>query len=600
MALGRHQAAAAAWSIGLLGLGTPWAAEAKCELKRVASLPITMESLRPLLDAKINGRDAKFVIDSGAFYSMVSAPTAAQFGLKTYPAPPGFYLTGVGGRTGAQGTRIKEFTLLNTPIKNIEFLVGGSEIGYDGLLGQNLLENFDVEYDLAHGAIQLYKSDGCQKTRLAYWIEPGQNYSAMTIERIDPQHPHTVGTGTLNGEHIRIMFDTGAYTSLLSMRAAARAGIKPDSAGVTDGGSTGGIGRSRVRSYLAVFNSFKVGDGEEIKNAKLRFAETNDLDTDMLLGADFFVSHRVFVGNREHLLWLTYNGGPVFNLSRHADTVIANAAAGDAASAMPAADAVLTDPAELARRGSALSARRDFAPGIADLSKAVELAPAEPEYYYQRANAYWANGDSDKALADLDRVIGLRREFLPAYVPRAEIHLGRHERALALGNLDTVSELAPKQADLRLRLAQLYLEADQLPASVAEFGAWIDSHPDDSRLTQARAGRCLASAMLNQGLDAALSDCNAALRRTDKKSRGYDHLYVDRGLVYLRQVAYDKALADFAEALKLAPDNARALYGRAVAERHQQRTADAERDLALARKLSADGTAPLEKHGFGP
>jgi len=40
-------------------------------------------------------------------------------------------------------------------------------------------------------------------------------------------------------------------------------------------------------------------------------------NADMLLGADFFVSHRVFVANKEHKLFLSYNGGPVFNLSQN-------------------------------------------------------------------------------------------------------------------------------------------------------------------------------------------------------------------------------------------------------------------------------------------
>jgi len=39
-------------------------------------------------------------------------------------------------------------------------------------------------------------------------------------------------------------------------------------------------------------------------------------DADMLLGSDFFVSHHVFVANSQHKLYVTYNGGPVFNLTK--------------------------------------------------------------------------------------------------------------------------------------------------------------------------------------------------------------------------------------------------------------------------------------------
>jgi len=35
----------------------------------------------------------------------------------------------------------------------------------------------------------------------------------------------------------------------------------------------------------------------------------------MLIGADFFLSHRVYVASSQNRLYFTYNGGPVFDLS---------------------------------------------------------------------------------------------------------------------------------------------------------------------------------------------------------------------------------------------------------------------------------------------
>ncbi|HEX3396192.1 MAG TPA: hypothetical protein VHS76_05780, partial [Steroidobacteraceae bacterium] len=66
--------------LAALSLIAPWpapqaqAAES-CQLGRVAELPITMSGFRPIITAKINGQDARFVLDSGAFYSMISAAT---------------------------------------------------------------------------------------------------------------------------------------------------------------------------------------------------------------------------------------------------------------------------------------------------------------------------------------------------------------------------------------------------------------------------------------------------------------------------------------------------------------------------------------------
>jgi tetratricopeptide (TPR) repeat protein len=569
------------------------ARDRKCQIAKVVDLPITMNSLRPLIPAKMNGQEAKFILDSGAFYSMISSATAAEYKLKLSPGPRGLAVVGIGGSAEVQIATVKDFNLVGVDIKDFEFLVGGSDIGTAGLLGQNLLERFDVEYDLANGVIRLFKSENCEGANMAYWIAPQQAYSIMDIDHIDPLHPNTIGRGQVNGQKIRVTFDTGAFTSVLSLRAAERAGLKPDSAGVVDEGYSSGIGRGQVRTYIGTFASFTIGDSEEIKNARLRFADTRLTDSDMLLGADFFVSHRIFVANKEHRLFLTYNGGPVFNLSKHSSNAPGDDPNGDAGT--PPKDA-----AELARLGSALAARRDFVPALADLSKAIELNPNEPEYYFQRAKAYEANGQPDPALADFDHVISLEQGFLPAYIPRAEIKLLKKQRAEAIEDLDAVARLAPKEADLRFSLAELDEQLDRLPSAIEQFGLWIQSHPDDSRMARAMSGRCVSAALQNQDLSTALSDCNTALRRTDKADKNYAHLYVNRALVRLRQGDYGKAISDCNDALKIAPDNARALYARAVAEARLNRNADSDADLQAAKKISAGVAEQYGKYGIAP
>jgi tetratricopeptide (TPR) repeat protein/predicted aspartyl protease len=595
-------------------LGAPSAvAAAKCKIARVVELPITMNSLRPTIDVKINNRDAKFVLDSGAFYSMISSATAAEYNLKTIPGPYGLLVIGVGGAADARVATVKEFSIVGVTIKNVEFLVGGSEVGNAGLLGQNLLEQFDVEYDLATGAIRLFHTEDCGHALLAYWLAPGQAYSSMPIDRVEPMHPHTTGVAYVNDKQIRVMFDTGAFTSVLSLKAAERAGVKPDSPGVVASGYTSGIGRGMIKEYIAPFASFRIGDGEEIKNTKLRIADIGLDNADMLVGADFFISHRVFVANREHRLFLSYNGGPVFNLSQNrADSSERNPAdqAGNRADQPNArtveakqADNSSASPAhaaELARRGSALAARSDFGPALANLSKAIQLSPNEPDYYYQRANAYWASGQADLALTDYDHVLMLKQDFLPAYIPRAEIKLAKNDTPAAIADLEAVDRLAPKQADLRFMLAELYERMDRLPAAIEQFSLWIQNHPDDSRMLAAKSGRCLSSALQNQDLPTALSDCNAAMRRADKKDENNSYLFVARGLVRLRQGDYDKAMADFNDALKIMPKNERALYVRAVAESRKNKKKESEGDLEAAKQIAPQVAEKFERYGIVP
>jgi len=586
---------------------TAYAADKKCTVSRILELPITMNSLRPTIPVKINNRDAKFVLDSGAFYSIMSSATAAEYNLKLKPAPFGFRIIGIGGSAEAKIATVKEFTIVGITIKNVEFLVGGSEVAaYEGLLGQNLLEKFDVEYDLATGAIRLFRTEGCEHALLAYWLKPGQDYSSMHIDAIDPANPHTIGVAYVNGQSIRVAFDTGAFTSLLSTKAAARAGIKPDSEGVIEAGDSGGLGRGRVKTYIARFASFKIGDSEEIKNARLRIADMDLGFADMLLGADFFVSHRIFVANREHKLFLSYNGGPVFNLSKGsgaaaaANTTEPSDAHDDGLQPSTDAPASAKDAALIARRGSALAARRDFAAALADLSKAIELSPNEPEYYFERANAYWANGQADLALADFDHVILLKNDFLPVYLPRAELHLREKDKAAAMTDLNSLDRLAPPQADLRFSLAELYRREEQFLPAIAQYDLWIKNHPDDSRMVNALGGRCLAKALQNQDLDGGLRDCNTAIRLADKKNPANAHLYSNRGMILLRQGDYRRALADFEADLKIEPKSARALYGRGVAKARMNKRVEGDEDIAAAETLAPQVGERYGRYGIIP
>jgi tetratricopeptide (TPR) repeat protein len=572
---------------------------ANCALKRFAELPIDMHDRRPTIAVKFNDQDARLVLDSGAFFSMISAATAAEYRLKTSSAPSGLQVIGVGGVAKMDMTTVKDFGLIGLTLHNIDFLVGGtSESGAAGLLGQNLLHNFDVEYDLAHGAVRLYKTEGCGKSVLAYWARPGEAYSMLHIEATDNLHARTLGNATLNGRPIRVVFDTGAYSSVLSLKAAERAGVTPDSPGVVAEGYTYGIGRSAVKTYLARFDSFEIGDTESIKNARLRIGEVGGEDYDMLLGADFFVSHRIFISNHERRGFITFNGGSVFDLtSRPAAAAPAGAEA--PGPPPPASDAPL-DAATLARRGEGFAARQDFTHALADLSRACELKPDEPEYFYRRALVDLHLNDSASALADLNQVLKLREDFLPAYIPRAEIHLAQKDAAAAVADLSSVDRLAPKQADLRLELGHMYARLNNMPAAIAQLSLWIESHPEDGRLLDALGRRCLIRVLENQELDLAAQDCTTALRRADRHDPRNAALYADRGMVRVRQGNYDKAIDDFNAALKLEPKLASALYGRGVAESHKNKAAAASADIAAARELEPKLPERYQRAGIAP
>jgi tetratricopeptide (TPR) repeat protein/predicted aspartyl protease len=586
---------------------------AACKLGEMAELPITMSGSKPQLTAKINGEDARFVADSGAFYSMMSEASAAQYKLSLRPAPFGFYVTGVGGTVTPSIAAVKVFTIAGIPIKNVEFLVGGSEVGGSasvGVLGQNFFRIGDTEYDLANGVIRLMHPDDCRHTNLAYWVKGTQDFSIMEIDGTTVMSPHTIGTAYVNGVRIRVMFDTGAGASVLSLKAAGRAGVKPDSPGVVDAGYDRGIGRGTVKSYIGPFASFKIGD-EEIRNTRLRFGEIGVDKADMLLGADFFLSHRIYVARSQNKLYFSYNGGPVFNLTtlpapKSATLASPEAAAAAAAAAVAAVSAAgkagdeHADAADYSRRGNALSARRDFAHAIADLTRACELDPTNAEYFYQRGVAYGENRQLDLAAADIDRAIELDPDHVAAHVARAKLRLMRNDKAGAGMDLGAADRLAPKEADIRFFLARSYESMDLLAESAAQYDLWITVHADDAKAATALNGRCWVRALRGQDLAEGLSDCNAALSRAAKGTALYARILDSRGLVRLRLGDYDKSIVDYDASLKLIPTDAWSYYGRGIDKLRKKNIREGEADVAEATKLKPTIAEEFARHGLSP
>ena len=587
------------WSGTAIGAG--------CKISKIAELAVTMVNMHPMVTAQINGVDASFIADSGAFYSILSPAAAAEFKLNSYPAPFGLFLRGIGGSASVSVANVKVFTLAGVPIRNVEFLVGGGDFGGAGLLGQNVLSIGDVEYDFAKGAIRLIHEEGCKNVNLAYWASrTSQPYSMMDIESTTPRSPHTAGTATINGVNIRVMFDTGAYTSLLSQRAAERAGVRIDSPDVTDGGYARGVGQHPVKNWIAPFASFKLGD-EEIRNTRLRVGDPGLDSADMLIGADFFLSHRIYVAGKQHRLFFTYNGGAVFNLKTlpapdPAQTPPSADMPTPSSDALPAESAPdePKDAAAYSRRGTAFAARRDFQHAIADLTRACELAPDEADYFYERGVARRDSGQPVPALADFDQAIKIKFDHVPALAARAEMRLQNGEAVTAVEDLDAAGRAAAKEADVRFRLGLDYQHADLMTQSAAQYDLWIAAHGDDARLGAALANRCWAKALLGQDLKTALADCNSALDRIGKRNAGSAAILLSRGMVRLRLGDYDKSVFDFDAALALRPDSAWSLYGRGIAKIRRGRAAEGQADLSAAAAVSPEIAEDFARRGIMP
>jgi predicted aspartyl protease len=249
----------------------------------------------------------------------------------------GLRMFGVGGEAIVHETVVNQLQIGAFAAKNLHLVVIYSKEGQHPnapalVLGEDFLSNFATEFDLAHGVVRLLKPQGCEPDQLTYWSD---TYSLADLEPTKPYQPSILTKVTLDGKPVDAILDTGATTSAVARQVAGNVGVTPWLDGKQAAVKMTGLAGTPIDSWVGNFATFAIGS-ESIRNVKLRISDLfgNDKVTDtgshigriaedtpkMLIGCDFFMSHRVLVLFKERKLLFTYNGGPVFQVVESVET----------------------------------------------------------------------------------------------------------------------------------------------------------------------------------------------------------------------------------------------------------------------------------------
>jgi clan AA aspartic protease (TIGR02281 family) len=583
---GRTLLAALALSLIAAGAQAETSAPARCTVQQIVDLPVTMQGLRPIVPAKINGHDVRLLVDTGAFYSMITKPAATELGLKVRRAEENFFLEGAGG--GAERPSLAHadtFTLGTASRAGIDFLVSNRSYVSDamGLLGANVLSVFDSEFDFQGGALRLFKSAGCANANLAYW-STGRDVAVMDVDAISASNYDITGWVTLNGRRIRALFDTGARQSIVNKSTAESLGFRPEAVETRGDGLTGGVGGGMMESWIYRFDLLDLG-GEQIRNPKLRVADLK-MTVGVILGSDFFLSHRVYFARNEHKLYFTYNGGPVFDLTapESTRTALQQELAGGASG---------TDADQLERLAAAAMARHDYAAALSGLDKAIALAPSNARLFAARGTARWRRGEPALARADYDQALKLDPKDVETLLARGELELEQKTAEAAKRDFAAAEASAPDEDRVKLEVAELYANADMFPEALTIYDSMLASrakHEDEDHKSEVHLARCYSRTMARVQLEDAEEDCETALRYGARTAEALER----RGLIRLRLKRYGPAIYDFDEALAKQPKLAWALYGRGLAKIGRGEAAAGQTDLE-----AAEAIAPSCRNGPG-
>ena len=264
------------------------------EACRPETIAVHRQGDRALVDITIDGHGAHMVLDTGAAQPLLLSDAPRRLGLPLAGDHPPEQRMSYGKPFEVSFARVRQiaFAGLTRDVDDLPVASGGAtEVGVDGFFSDDRLRQAD--FDLADGRVDLY-CDGAP----AWTRDP----DALSVPLEDGPRPF--GEAFVNGQRVRVLFDTGSPTSSMTLAAAMRAGVAV--AGAPDG-ATAGIGNVPLRAWTARIAGISLG-GRVAHDVAIQVVDKPNASADMIAGFDFFLRHRVWIDQKDRRLVVQASG----------------------------------------------------------------------------------------------------------------------------------------------------------------------------------------------------------------------------------------------------------------------------------------------------
>jgi len=406
------------------------AANANCQLRRFATLPITVARTGLItVPIKVEGQTLSLLVDTGSYATALSEAAATRLKLEKQPIRASDWLYGFGGG-GSRFGASANMEIAGVPITGKAFnLIPAMEYGVDGILGADILSVFDIDIDYAAGKLGLYSPQHCPG-KVVYWTH--DPYAVVPFDFSETHRKMRLSVD-LDGHSMSAYLDTGASTSVLVYEEALAHFDVNES--------------MLAKDRRFPFKALTFEGGVAVANPDILLFRRHEAlllgsgsDPDMLIGADILRQLHVYISFKEQKLYAT--GFPGSNVA-YAHFV----------------------------QGMDAKSRGDTQREIAEFSAALDasglIADQRRRALLDRAGAYYDGDDCKKALADFDSGLTSVPDDAGGRMGRALAKVCVGDKS-ALTDVDFVVDREPGRASYFNR-GLMKWELGDFPAAAEDF-----------------------------------------------------------------------------------------------------------------------------------
>ena len=241
-------------------------------------------------------------------------------------------------------------------------------------------------------------------------------------------------------------------------------------------------------------------------------------------------------------------------------------------------------------RGNAHANAGDYERAVADYTAAIRIDENHALAYYNRGIAHANAGDYERAIADWTAAIGIDENHAAVYYNRGYAHFltGDYERAIA--DIDRAIELASNEEQLQEFLLRVRRQLIRHLDGLAEYDQIIEDNRDDPDGWHLRGLHYLS----NEEYERAISDFDEAIRLNTENAEVWN----DRGLAYAGLGDDAQAIADYDRAAMVRPDFPQAYYNKGLVWRGKVHHGNAIIEFTKAIRFKPDYALAYQNRGI--